>query len=174
MDQSTYNALTAIGTVASAVVSVFAMFAAYRAAGSAKKTVEHAEQVQRGELERELAQVANNVLALAMRVDDMGDQLKVAYRDAFTFAGQSGNEQPYTDAVDKKKSSAGEMQATARALLEVRSDWNKRSNDELAADLIKVDGYVVHLDRVREKFSRDLDRLDADNRIYRERALRIN
>jgi hypothetical protein len=172
LDQSTLNALTALGTVLGTLISLFAMFAAFRSAGSAKKTIEQAAQLERGRLERELAQVANKVLALTMRVDDLGDQLKSAYGDLFTFAGHSGNEAPCVAAIDQKKSGAGNMQDTARALLDDHANWKQRSDDDLAADLIKVDGYVVHLDRIREKFNRDLDRVEANNRIYRERALR--
>jgi hypothetical protein len=171
-DQATFNALAAISSVAGALISLLATFAAFRSAGSAAKTIEQAAQLERGNLERELAQVANKVLALTMRVDDLGDQLKSAYRDLFTFAGQSGNDKPYTDAIDQKKTGTGEMQNAARALLDDHVNWKQRSGDALAADLIKMDGFVVHLDRVREKFSRDLDRVEADNRIYRERQLR--
>lgn len=171
-DQATFNALTAITSVAGALISLLATFAAFRSAGSAAKTIEQAAQLERGNLERELAQVANRVLALTMRVDDLGDQLKSAYRDLFTFAGRSGNEKPFTDAIDQKKASAGEMQNTARALLDDHANWKQRSSDALSTDLIKMDGYFVHLDRVREKFGRDLDHVEADNRIYRERALR--
>lgn len=171
-DQATFNALTAISGVAGAVISLLATFAAFRSAGSAAKTIEQAVQLERGNLERELAQVANKVLALTMRVDDLGDQLMSAYRDLFTFSGQSGNEKPFTDAIDQKKTSAGEMQNTARALLDDHANWSKRSSDELSVELIKMDGYFVHLDRAREKFNRDLDRIEADNRIYRERQLR--
>jgi septal ring factor EnvC (AmiA/AmiB activator) len=170
-DQATFNALMATIGVAGAVISLLATLAAFRSASSAAKTIEQAVQLERKNLERELAQVANKVCALTIRVDDLGDRLKSAYHNLLTLSNQSVNKEPFTNAIDQKKKSAGEMQKTAYTLLQSHADWSKQSSDELSAKLIVMDGYFVHLDRVREKFNRELDCIEADSRIYRERQL---
>ncbi len=170
MDQT----VTAIVAVASAIGSVVAAFAAWRAASIAKNATAHAEKVERGRLEREVALICNKVVAASMRVDGLSNDLKLGYQSLFTFAGQTGGsrQQMYTKEIEKTQGGVGHMQGEARAILEDRATLKAKTDDALAQDVIKIEGYLVQLERVKEKFTRELDSVAADNRIYRERALR--
>lgn len=157
--------------IATAITGVIAAVAAARSASQAAKTVAQADLQERKRLERELARIANHVVALSTGLEDLATQLKIALRTTLTFSGQSGNAKSHEAAVDEKRAPAVQMHVKATGLLEQYTTWGSLSSDEISARLVELEGFTVRLIRVHEKFSRDLDRQEADNRIYREQAL---
>ncbi len=145
--------ITTIVAVASAVGSVVAALAAWRAASIAKDATSHAEKVERGRLEREVSLICNKVVAASMRVDGLAHDLKMEYQTLFTFAGQGGGsgsrQEVYVKEIEKAQSGVGHMQGEARATLEDRAALKTKTDDELAQDLVKVEGYLVQLERVK-------------------------
>ena len=113
--------------------------------------------------------IANKVVAATIRVDDLGNKLKTAYRTLFTFAGQgagSSRLKLYTHEIEKKQRDLGPIQNAAREKLE--KGVAKLSDDQINERLLKFDGYLANLDRVREKFHVDLASVESQNQTYRQ------
>ena len=120
---------------------------------------------------RELSLIANRVVAATIRVDDLGNQLKMAYQTLFTLAGQgaeSSGLKLYTQGIEKKQRDLGPMQNAARETLKKRVA--KLSDDRINQRLLEYDGYLANLDRVREKFHVDLASVESQNQTYHQNS----
>lgn len=138
---------------AAALSALAAMISAWFACQSNRR----AEEKERVSRVRELSLLANKVVAAAMRVDDLGNQLKSGYRTLSILAGQGGGSSRLklcTQEIEKKQRVLGPMQNTARETLE--KGVARLSDDEINERLLELDGYLASLDRVREKFHVDL------------------
>jgi len=168
-----YAALTAAGTVLGSIAAIWAAVAAARSANAAREAIAQAALAERQRYERELARTANQVIAVSLAVTDLGDKLKIAYQSLFGFSGGRGGsrEEVLRKAVETTQQGALEMQTAARQLLESRTTWKDNTDDVLSAHLSTHEGNVVHLDRVRRKFERELDGVEGQNAQYRERVL---
>ena len=121
---------------------------------------------------RELSFTANKVVAATIHIDDLANQLKTGYRTLFTFAGQGpGGSQLklYVDAIEEKQRGIGTMQTAARETLE--NGFSEISEDQINELLLKYDGYLAHLDRVREKFHVDLASVESQTESYRQERI---
>ena len=154
--------LLASVAVLSAIGAVISAWLAYQSnLGAARK--------DRESRVRELSLIANKVVAATIRVDDLANQLKTGYRTLFTLAGQgpgSSRLKLYTDGIENKQGSLGPMQTAARETLENGVD--KLSEEQINERLLEFDGYLAHLDRVREKFHVDLVSVESRNESYRQ------
>ncbi len=158
----------------SAVVAVLSALAAVISAWLAYQSNRDAAKKERENRVREVSLLANKVVAATIRVDDLANQLKMAYQTLFTFAGQGPNSsraQIYTGEIEKKQKAIGPMQNAAREVLD--SGVAKLKDDELAKRLLELDGYLAQLDRVREKFHVDLARVESQNQMYRQEQMDI-
>ena len=61
------------------------------------------------------------------------------------------------------------MQTAARETLE--NGFAEISDDQINEQLLKYDGYLAHLDRVREKFHVDLASVESQNERYRQERI---
>ena len=148
--------------VLSAISAVISAWLAYQSnLGAARK--------DRDSRVRELSLIANKVVAAGIRVGDLANQLKTAYRSLFTLAGQGrgGSDlRLYTDGIENKQGVLGPMQTAARETLENGVD--KLSDEQINEKLLEFDGYLAHLDKVREKFHVDLASVESQNESYSE------
>jgi len=174
MDPGTLAAISAVTGLVGAAGGLFAAVAAFRSAGTAKDAANRAQEVDRRGLVRDVATVANNVIAETIRVDDIGNKLKQAHQTLATFSGQSGGSRPklFIDDVQKKQREVVPLQQEALALLEKRETFSNSNEDELAQLLAKMEGYLVQIRRVKEKFIHDLESVERDNQMYREKAIK--
>ena len=121
---------------------------------------------------RELSLTANKVVAATSLVDDLANQLKTGYETLFSLAGQgsgSSRLKLYTDAIEEKQRGIGPMQTAARETVE--NGLAKMSDDQINELLLKYDGYLAHLDWVREKFHVDLASVESQNESYRQESI---
>lgn len=94
MEQGTLAAISAVTGLIGAAGGLFAAIAAFRSAGTAKDAAKRAQEVDRRGLVRDVATTANNVIAESIRVDDIGNKLRLAYQTLITFSGRSGGDIP--------------------------------------------------------------------------------
>lgn len=174
MEQGTLAAISAVAGLIGAAGGLFAAIAACRSAGTAKDAAKRAQEVDRRGLVRDVATAANNVVAETIRVDDIGNKLKQAYQTLATFSDQSGGSRLklFIEEVERKQNQVVPLQQEALALLEKRETFSNSSEDDLALLLTKLEGYLVQVRRVKEKFVHDLESVERDNQIYRENAIK--
>lgn len=160
-DHADMDYLLASAAVLSAFASVISAWLALRSNRSAEKK-------DRESRIRELSLIAHRVVAATMRVDDLANQLKLAYQNLFTFAGQgagSSRLELYTTGIERKQEGIVPMQHAARETLEGGVDT--LSDDQINERLLKLEGHLAHLDRVREKFHFDLASVESEIRSHR-------
>lgn len=173
LDQNTLSAISAIGGVLGAVGGLFAAFAAFRSAGTAKDAANRAQQVEHRELMRDVVSAAQSVIAESLRIDDISNKLKMGYRTLFTFAGQTGGsrQEVLTAEVEKKQQGVIPLQQEAMKLLEDKKTLRIKPEEELTDELVKFEGYLIQIRRVKEKLNHDLTEVERDNQTYREKAI---
>ena len=174
MEQGTLAAIAAVTGLIGAAGGLFAAIAAFRSAGTAKDAAKRAQEIGRRGLVRDVATTANNVVGETIRVDDIGNRLKQAYQTLATFSGQSGGSRPklFIEEVERKQKEVVPLQQEALTLLEKRETISNSSEDDLALLLTKLEGYLVQIRRVKEKFMHDLESVERNNHIYRENAIK--
>lgn len=166
--------LAAAAGLVSAIGAGFAAVAAFRSAGSAEKANRTLKNNNRAELFRQASLAANRVVSTSVRVDDLGNDLKLEYQTLFSFAGQmgGGRQKMYVDGVEKKQRGIGPMQTSAREFLENLGDPHQSSSADLVRVISEFEGDLAHLERIKEKFIFDIGNVRADNHIYREKVIR--
>src|SRR5688500_7763252 len=90
----------------SAVVAVLSTIAAVISSWLAYQSNRDAAKKERENRVREVSLLANKVVAATVRVDDLANQLKMAYQTLFTFARQgpkSSRAQLYTSEIESKQ-----------------------------------------------------------------------
>ena len=174
LDQSTLTLFSAVGGVLGAAGGLFAAVAAFRSAGAAKEAAKHAQQVEHRELVRDVIAAAQNTIAETMRVDDICNRLKMGYRDLSIFTGQTGGsrEKVHIDEVEKKQKQVIPPQQEALKLLEDKKLLLDKEESALTDELVKFEGYVIQVRRVKEKLEQDLISLERENQTFRENAIK--
>ena len=174
LDQSTLTIISAVGGVIGAVGGLFAAVAAFRSAGTAKEAAKHAQQVEHRELVRDVIAAAQNTIAETMRVDDISNKLKMGYRELSIFTGQLGGSRgkAHTGEVEKKQQQVIPLQQEAIKLLEDKKSLREKEESELTDELVKYEGYVIQVRRVKEKLELDLASVERENQTFRENAIK--
>lgn len=135
----------------------------------------HRENTRRNREDRmrELSLLANKVVAATIRVDDLANQLKLAYQTLFAFAGTGGSSSAllkrYTGEIENKQRAIGPMQSAARAVLDAGPAT--LTDTQISERVLELDGYLANLDRVREKFQAELASVESQNQQHRVREL---
>ncbi len=154
------------------IVAVLSARAAMISAWLADRSNCRAANWHRDRRVRELSLTANKVVAATIRVDDLANQLKTGYGRLITLAGQgpgSSRLKLYMDAMEEKQQGIGPMQTAARETVE--NGFAEISDDQINEQLLKYDGYLAHLDRVREKFHVDLASVESQTESYRQERI---
>lgn len=174
MLQETILLLSAIAGLLAIAGSVWAARAAHQSALTAQAAAQRAEQVDRRSLLRDLSTAAHRLVAESLQINSLIEELKTEYRVAATSAGQSGSsrEKLLIQRADAKQKEVSPLQENAQKLIEERALLGDTSEAELTQMLLKFDGYLVEVLRVRESLQRELAATAGDNRIHRERRLR--
>jgi hypothetical protein len=175
MLQETILLLSAFAGLLAIAASVWAARAAHQSALTAQAAAQHAEQVDRRGLLRDLSTAAHRLVAEALQINSLIEELKTEYRLAATSAGQSGSsrEKLLIQRADGKQKEVFPLQEDAQKLIEERGLLGATTEAELTQMLLKFDGYLVQVLRVKEGLQRELATTAGDNRIHRERRLRV-
>jgi hypothetical protein len=165
--------LTIAGLAATAG-SVWAARAAHRSAVAAQEAAQHAEKVDRRGLLRDLNLTAHRVVAEALQISSLSEELKTEYRMRATSAGESGSsrEKLLIQRVEAHQKEVSPLQGQARTLIEERAQLGTASEEELTQYLGKLDGYLVQILRIKDSLERELAATAGDNRIHRERRIK--
>ena len=157
----------------SMIIAAIAALAAWWSAQASKESNEGIEKIHKSELYRQVSLLANKVVSMTDRVDDLGNDLKLEYRDLFSFAGQAGRsrQQIYIDAVEEKQQVIRPMQERARNFLDGLGDPHTVSNTDLVRAVAEFEGMLAQLERLKEKFIFDIDNVRHDNRLYRQEVI---
>ncbi len=156
------------------LVGPFSALAAAISAAIAYQAIRKGAKADHTRSIREVSLLANKVVAATVRVDDLANQLKMGYQTLFTFAGQgagSSRLKLYTGEIEKKQTAIGPMQQAAQDVLE--NGLTQLSDEQITKRLLEFDGYLAHLDRIREKFHVDLASVESQNQLYRAKAVNI-
>ena len=152
----------------SMIIAAIAALAAWRSAQASKESNEGVEKIHKSELYRQVSLLANKVVSMTDRVDDLGNDLKLEYRDLFSFAGGGNRQQIYIAAVGEKQQFISPMQERARKFLDGLGDPHTVSNTDLVRAVAEFEGMLAQLERVKERFIFDIDNVRQDNRLYRQ------
>ena len=158
LDQTTLSLVSAFAGLIGAVGGLFAAVAAFRSAGTAKEAAKHAQQVEHRELVRDLVAILQSIVAETMRVDDLANKLKTSYESLEIIHGESGKDRARVliGALKRKQSGIGDFQQNARNYLEGVKSLRSTPEEELTSLVLKHDGYLIQIRRVKEKFEEDL------------------
>ena len=151
----------------------FAAVAAFWSAGTAKRSAEHALAVEKRSQVRDLASIANSVIAETMRVDDIADKLKTAYETLGVFAGATGGSRitMHVEAVKSKQREMRPMQEKARDYAENWQSHRNFSEEELTSHLAEIEGSLIQVRRIKEKLLQELESVEEQNKTYRDKAI---
>jgi hypothetical protein len=152
-----YVAWAGIGAMASALVSIVAAVAAFRAADAAKRLTELTVRQQREALVRDVYRDANRSAVLAKRVDQFAETVKIATSNMLVAAQQSAG-----SAMDKLNHDHQELLARTKeiadyALKLLDSEPHSHSDSALASTQRRLDGHLVQLDAMKERLTTDLE-----------------
>ena len=174
MHEASLSLISAIGGAVAAVGGLFAAIAAFRSAGIAKSAAAHAQQVEHRSLVRDVTAAAQSVIAESLRVDDLSNNLKRACRDLSVFVGQTGGsrEKVHIEDVEKKQGEILPLQKEAMDSLENRESLRAMSYEELTELLIKFEGYLIQIRRIKEKLDQELASVDQQNQLFREKSIK--
>ena len=148
-------------SIAGLLTAVAAAFAAAFAAAIAYQAHQRMAKADRERRVREVSLLANKVDVGAAYINELGEQLKLAYETLFTFARRTGSGllDQCKDEIKEKQEAVKPMQQAARHLL----DPAKLSDDQITKHLLELDGHLVCIDRIREKFHADLASVESQN-----------
>ena len=174
LDQTTLSLISAAGGLIAAAGGLFAAVAAFRSAGTAKEAAAHAKQIEHRAVVRDVLSVAQNIIAETMRVDDIGNKLKKGYSDLAMFSGQHGGSRKkvLTEEVEKKQKGIIPFQQEALKTIDEQEHLRALEESQLTNRLIKYEGQLIQVRRVKEKLNHELTSVDQQNNTYRENVIK--
>jgi hypothetical protein len=152
-----YVAWAGIGAIASAVVSVLATVAAFRAAGSAQRSTEMAAAEKRKGLVRETYRNAHRAAVTAKRVEQIADVVRKAYTNMYIAAGQHGSSGMAAIGASLDELHQRTKQISDYSLTFVESEPKHHSDEFLATTQRRVDEHLVQLEAMKERLLQELD-----------------
>jgi len=165
VDLSTYL------SAASAVAAIGAAFASIWSAKAARDAVAQAARQARAALVHDLSQSVTTVTSRAERVGTLVARLKLARESGFALAGCNVRAAGGLIRADEVRGAeAAAMMREARAQ-EMRH-FGECTDEEMQALTRKLESYSARLEIMERDLEGELERIEADNRDARARALR--
>jgi hypothetical protein len=160
----------AFATLAAAVASILAARAACQSAVNARESALLAEKAQRRSLLRDLSIAANRVIAEALQISLLVEELKTEYRMLATASGQAGSsrERLLIQRAEAKHKEIAPLQEEATKIIADRVLLGTASEEETTELLSRFDGQLVQILRIKEGLAREVAATAGDNRIHRE------
>ena len=139
----------------SAVAAAFSAIAAWRVSGKMTKT----------DLERRLREVsllANKIDAAATDVYELYEELKVNGDAMFSGSGglRSGQHELFKSGIKEKQEAVESVQEATLCLR--KDNLTALSDDQITECLLKLDGHLVHVERIRRTFDAELASVKAE------------
>jgi len=168
------DTLLLIITAANAVGAVLAAIAAFRSAAAAKVSAEHAREVERRNVFREVLVAATEVGAEGVRIGALIADFKSEIQTQAGFSGQSdgGRSQARKDELDKITESIQPQLGEAAKFTDAGAALTSASSDDLTLAAAKLRSSLVGLRTLASELERRVKEASAMNAASRERALR--
>ena len=174
MLQQTITLILAVAGVLAAAGCLWASWNAHRSALTAQEVARHAEKIERRGLLRELMVTAHRVIAESSQMALLVEDLKAEYRVLASFSGQSGGsrERLLLQRAESKQKELSSLREEAQTLVEQRAELFNASEEELTQALLKFDGFLVQVLRIKDTVEREIAAVAGDNRLHRGRHLK--
>ena len=174
MLQQTITLILAVAGVLAAAGCLWASWNAHRSALTAQEVAKHAEKIERRGLLRELIVTAHRVIAESSQMALLVEDLKAEYRVLASFSGQTGGsrERLLIRRAESKQTELSSLREEAQNLVERRTELFHASEEELTQALLKFDGVLVQVLRIKDTVEREIAAVAGDNRLHRGRHLK--
>ncbi|MGN6731796.1 MAG: hypothetical protein ACTHMB_07465 [Candidatus Binatia bacterium] len=174
MLQETIILILAVAGALAAAGCLWASWNAYRAALTAREVAKHAENIERRGLLRELMVTAHRVIAESSQMGLLAEDLKAEYRVLASFSGQTGGsrERLLIQRAELTQKELSSLRDEAQNLVEQRTRFFNASEEELTQALLKFDGFLVQVLRIKDTVEREIAAVAGDNRLHRGRHLK--
>jgi hypothetical protein len=156
------SVITAVAAVAAAVASVWSAKAASAAAARTSREA-------RAALLRDLSQSVTAVISRGERVGDLVRRLKVARETQFALAGRNVTAAGPLIRADEEKRARADLMVEAARAHEMRSSFEKCTDEELHAFARNMASYAISLEITEADLAGQLERVEAGNRDQRSR-----
>jgi hypothetical protein len=172
MLQQIITLILAVAGVLVAAGCVWASWNAHRSALTAQEVARHAEKIERRGLLRELIVTAHRVIAESSQIGLLVEDLKAEYRVLASFSGQAGGsrEKLLIQRAESKHKELSSLRDEAQKLVEQRAQLFHAS--ELTQVLLKFDGFLVQVLRIKDTVEREIAAVAGDNRLHRGRQIK--
>ena len=174
MLQETIILILAVALVLAAAGCLWASWNAHRAALAAQEVAKHAENIERRGVLRELMVTAHRVIAESSQMGLLVEDLKAEYRVLASFSGQTGGsrERLLIQRAESTQKELSSLRDEAQNLVEQRTQLFNASEEELTQALLKFDGFLVQVLRIKDTVEREIAAVAGDNRLHRGRHLK--
>ena len=117
---------------------------------------------------REVSLLANKINTAATGANDLSEHLKLAYQGLFIITGRGGSStlNQIVEDIENKRETLTPMKNAARRLLE--DDLETLSDEQITEHLLKFDGHLVHIERIRRQFDTELASVEAKHSLERQ------
>lgn len=169
----TPEVVSAAAAVVSAVGGAFAAIAAFRSADSARVAQQAAATAELRAALRQIGVTATEVLIEAERIASRGDDLKIAYRSLFIFAGQVGGsrEALYDSAVDEKMKHATELSEYSKLFASNTGKLDSAPPEEIDRIQVRLSSILTEIRALREDIEREISGVEGQSATYRDKAI---
>lgn len=157
-----------------AVTGLMAAIGGLWSARAAARSARHAQDVDRRAQIREVVATAQTIIAESTRVEDLSPKLAMAYRTLFTFSGGSGSSRLklYLDEVEQLKQEVVPLKEEAEKHMLDQKEMRKLSEGDLVGRTVRLDGHLLRVRVIKEKFEHDLKDVESQNATYREQVIK--
>ena len=166
--------VSAAAAVVSAVGGAFAAMAAFRSAESARVAQQAAATAEHRAALRQIGITATEVLIEAERITSRSNDLKLAYRTLFVFAGASGGSRQnlYDSAVDEKLKHASELSDYAKLFVAAYGKLDNAPPEETDRVQVRLSNTLTEIRALREDLERELSGVEGQSATYRDKAIK--
>lgn len=173
MSQETISLISAIAGLIAAIGGLWAARAAQRSAVTAQEAARHVQSVERRGVLRDLIAAAHGVIAESIQVNSLVEEVGSEIRTLAIYTGNLGgsSEKLVIEKAETKRSEILPLQEEAQKLVEGHALLTDASEEDLTQALIKFEGYVVRVRRVKDDLEREVVQLTSQNRVHYENRI---
>ena len=149
-----------IATVIAAMISALTAMISAGIAYQARRDITKADRERRL---REVSLLANKIATGVADVNELAQRLKTAYEASFNMAGrsQSGILSKIVSEIERDQETVEPLQKEAQDL--IKDGLEAFRDEQITAHLLKLDGYLVQVERIRRIFDTKLVSVESQN-----------
>lgn len=157
-----------------ATATFAAAFAAWYSAKIAINASDHAHEVELRSLLRDLNNTLQRIISETMRIGTLKTNVIRSQNELSMHMGQYGGtkQDSLNEGTEKSYANVIRFQQEARQLLEEQKPLREKNEKELTDLLLKHEGHLTQILRVKETLKEDLESFESENRVHREVAIK--